>query len=539
MLGDRAGRGRVGDINERGRAGGPSGRIVHRRRRLPRRPDVLPEPFPPPFAPEPALAVPTEAGCRVELVGAVDPDGAGLDLCGNVQGEVDVLAPDAGREAVARVVRERDRLLRGPEGHEGDDGPEDLLLRDRRGGRHIGEECGWVEPPVLRAAPGRLPHHGALLHALADHALDPFELDRRDNGADVDRLVERVTDAELLHARLEPLDEPLGHALLHQDPRARAADLALVEPDRVDHTLDHTVEIRVLENDEGRLPAELEGEPLARPGGPFPDDAADLGRAGEGDLVDVRVCHERCAGATVAGHDVDDAGRQAHLVAHLRKEERRERRVLGRLEHDRVPHGERGRDLPREHEEREVPRDDLPGHADRLVSPKLRFHELRPPSMVIEMPRDEGDVDVARLTDRLAVVERFEDGEEPCVLLHVTGEGVEVAGAGVAADVAPRRERFTRGADGAVDVALAPLRHARDRRAGRRVVGLEVLALSGRLPLAGDEMPEFPAVAVEPLLGRRRRLGCGAVFHRFEDLRDLHAASVRPWGAGTPQSTGR
>src|SRR5690606_24001359 len=171
--------------------------------------------------------------------------------------------------------------------------------------------------------------------------------------------------------------------------------------------------------------------------------------------------------------------------------------------------------------------------------PIFRLHELRPPGVVVEVPRDEGDVDVARLADRLPVVDRLENGEEPRMALDQPGEGVEVARPGVAPEVAPRRERGACRADGAVDVAFAPLRHPRDRFPVRRVVRLEVLALRGRLPLAADEVAELPAVAVEPLLGRCRRLRRGAVFHRLEDVRDLHAASVRPWGAGTPPSTGR
>ena len=73
---------------------------------------------------------------------------------------------------------------------------------------------------------------------------------------------------------------------------------------------------------------------------------------------------ERGARAAVAGDDVDDARRQLRLPQDVAEEQRRERRRLGGLEHDGVPGGERGRDLPREHQQREVPRDDLRRHAD-------------------------------------------------------------------------------------------------------------------------------------------------------------------------------
>ena len=97
-------------------------------------------------------------------------------------------------------------------------------------------------------------------------------------------------------------DEPLGDAFLHQQPRARAADLPLVEPDRVDHAFDHAVEVGVLEDDERALAAELERQLLARARRRLADDASHLGRAGERDLVDAGMLDEslrRCAPSPV------------------------------------------------------------------------------------------------------------------------------------------------------------------------------------------------------------------------------------------------
>ena len=49
------------------------------------------------------------------------------------------------------------------------------------------------------------------------------------------------------------------------------------------------------------------------------------------------------------------------------KRRRRERRLLGGLEHDRAARGERRRELPGRHHQREVPRDDLADDADRFA----------------------------------------------------------------------------------------------------------------------------------------------------------------------------
>ena len=54
----------------------------------------------------------------------------------------------------------------------------------------------------------------------------------------------------VLHARANLVDQLFGHALLHQQSRAGAADLSLIQPDAVDHTFDGAVEIRILEHDE-------------------------------------------------------------------------------------------------------------------------------------------------------------------------------------------------------------------------------------------------------------------------------------------------
>ena len=92
-------------------------------------------------------------------------------------------------------------------------------------------------------------------------------------------------------------------------------------------------------------------------------------------------------------------GRQLGLPADVGEEERGERRRLGRLEHDGVAAGQRRRDLPREHQQREVPGDDLRGHAERPRPPVgERVLELvRPAGVVEEVRGRERQVDVARL----------------------------------------------------------------------------------------------------------------------------------------------
>ena len=194
-------------------------------------------------------------------------------------------------------------------------------------------------------------------------------------------------------------------AFLHEEAGAGTTDLALVEPDAINETFDGGIEIGVLEDDEGRLAAEFERQLLARAGGGAADDLADLRRAREGDLVDAVMLDDGSTRFRAALHDIDDALRHAGALADLGKEDRGERREFGGLEHHCAAGGEGGGDLPGQHQQREIPRDDLPCHACALHTGIFVRKGLRPPGVMQEMADGERHVDVAALADRLAVVE--------------------------------------------------------------------------------------------------------------------------------------
>ena len=121
-----------------------------------------------------------------------------------------------------------------------------------------------------------------------------------------------------------------------------------------------------------------------------------------------------------------------------------------------LPMARAGRDLPGQHEQREVPGDDLPRDAHGHVSGQLALHELGPAGVVVEVPGHEGDVQVPRLADGLAVVQGLEHGEQAGVLLDVAGQGVEVAGAAVAAQLPPDCDWAARAASTAASTSAAP-----------------------------------------------------------------------------------
>ena len=152
---------------------------------------------------------------------------------------------------------------------------------------------GGNQKPRSGSVAGRRPALRALgLPGVAELA-DARELLGRVDRADVGVLVERIAEAQRRHARLQLGDDLIGDRLLHEQARARAADVSLVEEDAVDDALDRLVERRVVEDDVGGLAAELEAQALGRAGDAALDQLADLGRARERDLVDALVLDQR------------------------------------------------------------------------------------------------------------------------------------------------------------------------------------------------------------------------------------------------------
>src|SRR5262249_55497380 len=149
-----------------------------------------------------------------------------------------------------------------------------------------------------------------------------------------------------------------------------------------------------------------------------------------------------------------------------------------------------------------------------------------PAGVMIEVSRDQRDIDIAALADGLAIVQRLQNREAARVLLYLAREGVEIARPGVRADLLPMRKRFAGSADSSVYVLCVALGDAGELLAGRGIVGVEIFAGHGRYPLAADEVPEAALVTVEPgecLLGVLE--GC-SVFHGGEFGGDAHQLSV-------------
>ena len=204
------------------------------------------------------------------------------------------------------------------------------------------------------------------------------------------------------------------------------------------------------------------------------------------------AAHQRGTCRAVAGQDVHDARRQLGLLADLGEQQRRQRRRVGRLEHRRVAGRQRRRQLPRRHQQREVPRDDLANDAarhDRTVARQGIGQLVRPARVVEEVRRRQRDVDVARLLDRLAAVQRLDDRQLARALLDQPRDPEDVLAALQPGQRRPGRLRGPCRGDRARDVVGARLGDLGQRLLGRRVDRRRV-GPTGRLDeLATDEQP--------------------------------------------------
>ena len=207
--------------------------------------------------------------------------------------------------------------------------------------------------------------------------------------------------------------------------------MPLVEKDAVDDAFDGLIDGCVLKDNVGRFAAEFQCVFFGRAGKALLNHAAHVGGAGKRNLVDARMFNEGCASLASAGHDIDDSGWQVSVADQLGQFQRGQRRRLGRFQHHRVAASQRRRDLPCRHQQREVPRDDLPGHAQWFGAPagECIVQFVRPSGVIEEMGRRQWNIDVPGFPNRFAAVQRFDRGKFPGAFLQHSRDPVNVLAA--------------------------------------------------------------------------------------------------------------
>ena len=334
---------------------------------------------------------------------------------------------------------------------------------------------------------------GALADALLDELLDAAVLRGRHDRPDVAARLAGIADDDVLGRRgrdRRGLVHP-GRGNEHAGRRVARLTRVRAHPGHV--ARDHGLEVGVVEDDVGRLAAELLRDALHRRRRGAGDLDAGAGRARERHHVDVGVGRERRADVdAVAVHEVEHAGGHAGRVHDLGEHDRVQRRDLGRLEHHRAARRDRRRDLAGDLVQRPVPGRDHSAHADGLTHDQRGAHralELEVGEHAArgrEVTESGGGLRGLRQPQRCADLLADDVGE----LLHAAGvhadDAVEQREALV---LARQRERLERGlgrGDRGVDVVGAAHRDRLDRLLGGRVDHIERVARERRDPLAVD-----------------------------------------------------
>ena len=288
--------------------------------------------------------------------------------------------------------------------------------------------------------------------------------------------------------------------LLQQQARAGDAGLTRRGENAGDRAADGIVEDAIVEHDVGRLAAELQRHFLETLGCKLVHARARRRAAGEGDLGDLGMRHQRLAHhGAIAGHDIDHAGRQAQFLDHeLHEFEQRGGCELGWFDHHRAAGRQRRRQLPGRQHQGRVPWRDERTHADRLfedvgevIGPIDRHHRaldfIRQAAVVVEPLRHVLGLR-HHLRDQLAVVAHFDLAQVVGMFFDELSDAPHHLAARRRCHLRPwpalegARGRF----DSPVGIRLVAFGDQRPGLARVGVVGLKLLA-GGRIdPLAVD-----------------------------------------------------
>ena len=348
----------------------------------------------------------------------------------------------------------------------------------------------------MPAAAGQ--HLGTLGAGVGDMALDLVEALAVDDRPLLDPVLHAVADLHRGGRLGQAAGELVIDSVLHEDAVGADTGLAGIAVFRGHGAGDGRVDIGIVEDDQRRVAAELEAHLLQCVGALAHQDAADLGRAGEGHLADAVVIAQRLANgrAVHAGNDVDDTGGDAGALGQLGKRQRRQRCLLGRFQHTGAARGDPRGDLAGDHRDRKIPRGDRAKHADRLLEGQealvrdRAFHDITAnPARLFGEPVDEaraiGNL-AARLGDRLAHLGGQDDGQilgirHYQLVPFAHHHGTVLGGAG-----GPGFLCRYRGVDGGCGFGRAEIRHLGDGFAGGRVGHGKPLVPGGGSPGAVD-----------------------------------------------------
>jgi hypothetical protein len=183
----------------------------------------------------------------------------------------------------------------------------------------IGEHCGGEEEARSLEGPTAAQQSSAASHRVFD---EPGEARLRrvvDHWTDRDVRRQPAADREATHLASEPFRERRCNRLMHQEAVRGGARLPAVAGLRHQRTGHGRIEVRVLEDDERRVSAELHRDPQQLGGGLLHEEPAHGRRPREGELARPGVAHQRFHDRRRpgGGEQVHDTGRHSGLLQQL------------------------------------------------------------------------------------------------------------------------------------------------------------------------------------------------------------------------------
>jgi hypothetical protein len=199
----------------------------------------------------------------LKLLGAdlVDVDLAEVDIVDRPHRFVQIRREQVGAEAVRGVVGELDNLLEVIERLDREHRTEHLALYNVHAVPRPGQHR-WLEPvSVLELLPLRVPpaEHdlGSLLYGVPDEGLYLRQLGLVDLRAHLHVVSRRISKPQRGGRFDEPFDKLVVDAALHVGSFVAGAHLPAVPEACVHSVLDRRLDVGVVEDDEGCLPAQL------------------------------------------------------------------------------------------------------------------------------------------------------------------------------------------------------------------------------------------------------------------------------------------
>jgi len=328
---------------------------------------------------------------------------------------ISVFSEEVAGKAEGDTIGELDSLFFSGEAEARDERTESLILEAKHIRSAVHENSGKEILGFLQILIFRGPSLtttedlSALADSILDMSLDLLNGSRIDKRTDLDALIHTVAHLQCRNGFSHLFGKSVVNAGMHQETVRRDASLSSIAH-LAHHGLLHSqLDIRIIEDDEGSVTAQLHRHALHGAGSLLQEELADASRAGEGDLLDEGVAGELFTDLLrLAAHDVEDTSRNTSLLSKDSARQSGVRGQLGGLHDEGAASDEGSSSLAGDHSRREVPGRDSANHADRIL---LSDHHHR----VLDCGGLE-DFAVQQLSAVLAV--ELEEASSVCDLTH-------------------------------------------------------------------------------------------------------------------------